>query len=235
MLELTPVEQVTETLNIQRGELIALVGGGGKTTTMFAIANALAGTSVISTTTKMGADQHRGHALLISPDDTDLAAALMTHQRVVAWNAVEGTKALGITPETADRWHGIADNVVIEADGARRRAFKAPRPFEPVIPSRTTTLIACIGASALSRVIQDACHRPMRVAAIAECRPGERLTPQRAAAVLLSDRGSRKGLPSGARYAVAICQVKPSEASFAAELAELLTPHVEVVAVSPFD
>ena len=59
------------------------------------------------------------------------------------------------------------DHLVVEADGSRRMPFKAPLEYEPVVPSRTTTLVACVGAAALGAVISEQCQRPERVAAVA--------------------------------------------------------------------
>ena len=65
-------------------------------------------------------------------------------------------------------------------------------------------MISVIGADALGRVIADQCHRPLRVAAIAECEPYQRLTPASAAKVLLSQRGSLKELPHKSEMIIAI-------------------------------
>jgi len=62
----------------------------------------------------------------------------------------------------------------------------------------------------------------MRVAAAGGCSPYERLTPEIAARVLTSERGTRKNIPADARYVVAINKVKPDD-QLAAELADILT------------
>ncbi|RMH68249.1 MAG: putative selenium-dependent hydroxylase accessory protein YqeC, partial [Actinomyces sp.] len=165
-------------------ELVALVGGGGKTTLLFALGDQLGGSVILTTTTKMGRERTGGHPVLFSPPDERLLADLDRSRVVVAWGADGGHKAVGVDPTVCDHWFDLADHVVVEADGSRRRPFKAPRPFEPVIPSRTTLVVACLGADAIGRVIADRCQRPLRVAAAAGCSPYDRLTPARLAAVL---------------------------------------------------
>ncbi len=126
---------------------------------------------------------------------------------------------------------------MVEADGSRRRPFKAPRPYEPVIPTATTMLVACVGADALGRVIADQCQRPLRVAAVAGCSPYQRLTPDRLAAVLVSDRGSAKDRPPGARFAVLVNQVTSAHTGYLSELAEHLaarSPSTPLVTVAPY-
>ncbi len=126
----------------------------------------------------------------------------------------------------------MADHVIVEADGSRQRPFTAPNPFEPVVPSLTTLLVACVGASAFGRVIADRCHRPMRVAAVAGCSPSQRLTPERLATVLLSDRGARKGRPDGARYVVVINQVTDADRRFVDRLHDVVDGRAPIVAVA---
>jgi probable selenium-dependent hydroxylase accessory protein YqeC len=228
-----PLNHLASSLRLQQRELVALVGGGGKTTTLAALGRQLPGRVVLTTTTKMGRDQLGRFTVLDGPDDADLRDALGSGP-VVVRSRVEEHKAIGVTAEACDRWFAdptMLDHLVVEADGARTRPFKAPRALEPVIPGNTTTVLAHIGADALGRVIVDQCHRPLRVASVAGCRPSERLTPERAAAVLLSDHGSRKGVPAAARFVVVVTKVEPANQVLVDELAAAVAPRAEVVAV----
>lgn len=226
-----PLGQLATALDLGPREHIALVGGGGKTTTMYALAEQLPGTKVVTTTTKMGHDQHRGLPVLLAPSDAELTGALSATSgrsagpAVVAWLAIAGTKAVGVDPSTCDRWFTVVegvDHVLIEADGARRRPFKTPGALEPVVPATTTMVIVIAGADALGRVIGDQCHRPLRVAALAGCRPYERLTPERAAVVLLHERGFVASVPPGARMAIVITKVDHTTAPAVTELVAAL-------------
>jgi probable selenium-dependent hydroxylase accessory protein YqeC len=190
-------------------EHIAVVGGGGKTTTVFHLARRLAGRTIATTTTRMGRGQDGGIASLLAPDRDRLAAALDVGPTLV-WGRHGTHKAIGVPPERCDEWFAdadLCDNVVVEADGARHHPFKAPGPLEPVIPITSTTVISVIGADALGRVIADQCHRPLRVAAVAGCSPYERLTPERAARVLCSPDGSGRNVPDTARRIVLVTKI----------------------------
>ncbi len=228
------ISELATALHLGGHELLSLVGGGGKTTSLFALGAQLPGTRIMTTTTKMGRDDTGGNTVLLSPSDEELRAVLRDRGSVLAWQANTAHKAIGLSAQACDQWFDLADHVIVEADGSRKRPFKAPQPFEPVIPSRTTMVVACIGASALGRVIADQCQRPLRVAAIAGCSPYQRLTPARAAAVILSPRGSRKGCPPQARFAVVVHNVTPDSTSFVEELAEALAGDAPVIAVKPF-
>ena len=234
MTEVVAIGDVCAALGLGDHELVSLVGGGGKTTVLFALGAQLAGTVVLTTTTKMGRDRLAGHDPLLAPSDEALADTLADRRVLLVWDAVAEHKALGVAPEVCDRWLGLADHVVVEADGSRRMPFKAPLAYEPVVPARTTTLVVCVGAAALDALISQQCQRPERVAAVAGCSPQDRLTPQRLASVLLSDQGSRKACPPSARFAVVINQVEPAHLSFVDELASLIDDTAPLVCIAPF-
>lgn len=222
MVTITELSSLAAALHAEQGELISLVGGGGKTTSLFSLGGQLPGTTVLTTTTKMGADQVSDYPLLIDPSDDELRTALATNNCILAWKKRDGRRAVGVSADTCDRWFEIADNVVTEADGSRKRPFKAPSEYEPVVPSRTTLLVGCIGASAFGQPIATSCHRPELVAGLADCSMDDPLTPARAAAVLLHPNGSQKNRPVDARFAVALHRVAPSMDALIDELAERL-------------
>lgn len=228
-----PLNHLATSLRLRDRELIALVGGGGKTTSLATLGRQLPGRVLLTTTTKMGREQLGRFIALDAPTDQEIRDALGVGA-VVVRARVEAHKAIGVGPERCDRWFAdatLVDHVVVEADGARTRPFKAPRELEPVIPATTTTVLAHIGADALGRVIADQCHRPLRVASVAGCSPYERLTPRRAAAVLLAERGSRKGVPAGCRFVVVVTKVEPRNQTLVDELAAHVAHGAEVVAV----
>jgi len=226
------LDELARALLLGDHELVSLVGGGGKTTALFALGRQLAGEVVLTTTTKMGSDRTDDFPVLVDPTDTALFAATAQDQSTLVWRSVSGHKARGVDRESCNRWFAMVDHVVVEADGARRRPLTAPGPFEPVVPSGTTALIACVGTSAFARVIADRCHRPLRVAAVAGCSPYQRLTPERLARVLLSDRGLRKDLPEGARFSILVSDVAESDRPYLGDLVEAIDGRAHVVAVA---
>lgn len=214
----TALDDLATALDLGANELVSIVGGGGKTTVLYALADQLRGRIVVTTTTKMHAGQTGGHTVLVGPTTGELRAAFDRDRIVVAWQKMDAGKAVGVAPGLADEWFGHADHVLVEADGSRMRPFKAPAPHEPVIPSRSTVVLSVIGADAIGRVIEDQCHRPLRVAALAGCSSYERLTPERAARVLLHPDGGAKEVPPGARRSVVITKVDDTNVALVEEL-----------------
>jgi molybdenum cofactor cytidylyltransferase len=219
--DIVDLGDVAAALELGSHELISLVGGGGKTTMLFALGDQLAGRTVLTTTTKMGSGTIPDMATLVDPTDAEVDSALTTDGSVLVWGDVTDTKATGVSPTRTGTWFDLADHVVVEADGSRQRPFKAPAPHEPVIPERSTIVVSVMGADALGRVIWDQCHRPMRVAALAECSPFERLTPRAAAAVLSHPDGARKSVPPGARFAVVINRADLDDADLVVAVGDL--------------
>lgn len=220
-------------LGLRRREVVAFVGGGGKTTALFALGRYRSGRCVITTTTKMGVDRTGGVPVLVGPGDDEVAAALDEHEVVIVWSATNDQRAIGVDPARCDRWVDLADTVAVEADGSRRMPFKAPREYEPVLPRGATMVVACVGMAALGVPLEVGCHRPDRVAAVAGCAPSDVLTPQRLVRVLLGGDGSRKDVPAGARYAVMLNRATPADEAAIAEIVERLAEaEVPVVTVA---
>jgi len=234
MLPAVEITELASALAVEQGDFVSLVGGGGKTTALFALGRQLGGTVVLSTTTKMGSDRTDGQQPLIDPSREEMTAALAASRVVLTWKEIDDHRALGYSPEEAAAWADLADHVVLEADGSRRKPFKAPAPHEPVVPDATTLLVACVGAGAFGARIDEVCHRPEIVAEIAGCGPDEALTADRLAAVLQSDAGSRKQCPPAARFAVLLNRVGEADASFVEGLAGAMSDSVRVVSVAPF-
>ena len=233
-----PSSHLARSLRLESRELISLVGGGGKSTLLFQIARSAPGSTIATTTTKMGERQSGGFPIIEGPDFFGLQER-SRNEPVFVRQSVKNGKSLGVSSDQCDHWFAdksLCDYMVVEADGARHRPFKAPANFEPVVPSSTSVLLSVIGADALGRVIADQCHRPLRVAAIAGCSPYQRLTPPRAAAVLISPSGPFKNTPQNARRIVVVTKV-PSErddrttSRLVSELCDELAGDLEIILV----
>ncbi len=226
--------RAAQALGITKGALVAIVGGGGKTTLLFALGRQLPAPTILTTTTRMGSARTEGFSTLTYPSDAELRASLDKAGAVLVWKSADHRKAIGYETEAIDKWHrrGIADHIIVEADGARRRPFTAPAPWEPPIPAASTHVVACIGANALGYVIADSLHRPLRVAAAARCSPYDRFTPARAANALVSPVGMRKNVPDNAHFVVAVSGADPDDSQVEELLGELGERGTQAVAIA---
>ncbi len=218
------------------GDIVAIVGAGGKTTTMFALANALAERGLRVVTTK-STNIHRpslarSPRLLISPPDrwqTDLPPALDAHPVITVVTAAPTPRRYnGIPPDLAPdllRASG-ADVLIVEADGARRRLLKAPAAHEPAMPSGATVVMPVACLAAVGRPLAERhVHRPELAAEILDIDPGADLHVDHVLQLLLDVRAGRKAAPLDAQFwpaltathRVAVDQLASARDAFAAQ------------------
>lgn len=196
-----------------KGEIVSIVGGGGKSTLLFALADAPA-RWVLTTTTRMFAaqiSQARAHCET-QPDALALALREKTPGLLVI-GAVEGDKALGVPASLPAELlrHPDVDCVAIEADGSRMLPTKAPAEHEPVIAAGTTLTVVVAGIDALDGPIEQRAHRPERVAAITGQGPSEPLSAAALARLLTHPDGGLKGVPESSRVAILLNKVESDE------------------------
>lgn len=201
-----------EALRIRTKDVVALTGGGGKTTLMFRLADELvaAGRSVVTTMTTrifVGQMARAPGRLVLNGEGALLAqlpAALAEHHHVLiaGFIVVEQDKVEGIPPSLITRMaaHYAVDVVIVEADGSRRLPFKAPAAHEPVVPPAATVVVPVVGLDVLGRPLTAAhVHRPEIVAALTGAELGDTVTPEMVAFVLAHPAGGAKGTPAAAR------------------------------------
>ncbi|MGI9585037.1 MAG: selenium cofactor biosynthesis protein YqeC [Acidimicrobiia bacterium] len=213
-------------------ELIAVVGAGGKTTTVQRIGAELAadGDRVILTTTTKMSEGQLSEPVCWTADASTLDASFVAGRPLYAATEVTDGKVIGFSPETVDDLFSStsADHVIVEADGARRMLIKAPAAYEPVIPSTSTVAIVVVGARALGQPIGAVAHRPDRIRALTGLDETDILDPESAAAILLHPDGGLKAIPEGARVVMTIANVTPDTQNAAASLAALLDAHPRI-------
>lgn len=170
-------------LKIEKG-VTAIIGSGGKTTLLRTLSGELPGRVLLCTSTHF-----QGYADLptvLDPTAADLRKALAAHPIVCAAGRSPTGKLVdcGLPYETlAD----LADFVLVEADGSRRRPLKAHARHEPVIPPCTRQVICVAGLSGLHRPVSEVVHRPELFCPLVGCTPEDEATPERVARALVQE------------------------------------------------
>ena len=166
--------------------LTAIVGGGGKTSLLYALAGELqaSGTVIVTTSAKIRRPEHLPVADPATPEA--LQAALQTASPLCLGSPwPEGKLAAPTLPFGA--LVRAADYVLVEADGSKGLPAKAHAPHEPPIPAEAERVILVLGADAFGAPISERCHRPERFAALAGAEPGALLCPALWARVIRSE------------------------------------------------
>lgn len=228
---------LTEALELREREVVALVGGGGKTTTMFRLcAEAVArGRKAVASGTARFSDPDAAISLPVFLDEDEgrlieaLRAGLRTSPAVIASTArFSQGRYMPISYETVGR---LANDpsvglVVLEADGSRTRPFKAPAEHEPAVPPSATFVLAIVGADVFGQPLsQESVHRLDQVVALSGAEEGDPITPALVARVLAAPSGGRKSVPPAARFAVLINKVTADRLAAAQETGRLLLAH----------
>ena len=208
------VSNLCSALDMGSRELVALVGGGGKTSLLMALADERLRTGkrvVTTTTTKMWhreADRspHLVFTRLEPSWRMTLKAGLQSHGQVfLARNPLDSGKVEGIDPSLIDEIYGEAwiDDIIVEADGSSGRPVKAPAEHEPVVPSSATVVVAMLGLEAIGEQIgPDMVFRTDLFATLTGTEPGQRLTPAVLSGLVSTREGLFRKCPSTARRIV---------------------------------
>ncbi len=186
---------------------LAIVGAGGKTTSLFRLARSFKPRALVSTTTHLGAwqaalaDKH----IQTFEDLEHLCASETAGVFLLTGPLNPQTQRLGgLDPAqieqawTLARLNGIP--LLIEADGAKHLPLKAPAEHEPVIPPFVESVIVVAGLAGLGKPLNaDHVHRPERFAALAGLALEEPVSPEALGRVLTSTSGGLQNIPPTAR------------------------------------
>jgi len=234
------VNSLIKALALGPREHIALVGGGGKTSLMFALAEELKrnGKRVIaSTTTKVRHSEALQYekVLLVKDEEawTKKKAEGFENEGIVfvGRSILDSRKVEGISASLADEvfQNSNVQYLVVEADGSAGHPLKAPAKHEPVIPSSVTIVVALMGLEAIGARLDGATvFRVEEVRNITGLDTGGMLTPNALAKVFLHPAGLFKGTPETARRVVFLNKGDLiEEETKAEELADILLADAE--------
>lgn len=202
------------------GQVVSLAGGGGKTTLMYLLAQELVreGRRVVTTTTTRiyPPAETESPSLVLLDDVADPVPVLRAklaetrHVTVAARRTPDG-KLAGIPGPLVDALSaaGVADVVIVEADGSAGRPLKAARDGEPIWPESTSTAILVAGVDGVDQPLEETVvFRSALAAEILDLPAGAPMTPNAVATLLLGPRGLARCAPSRSRLIVFLNKVE---------------------------
>ena len=155
---------------IRKG-ITALIGGGGKTSTMYALADNLRtkGSVIVCTSTHILKPPQYPYRMRIEHP--------LLCGEIYSTGVLQGEK-LSMPEQSFAELKRLADFVLVEADGSRQLPLKAHAAHEPVIPEEADRVLVLIGIDGLSRPIREVAHRPELYANICRTDTDALVTPQ---------------------------------------------------------
>jgi molybdenum cofactor cytidylyltransferase len=207
-------------LRLDGAPQIAVVGAGGKTTAMFALASQFSDPVLVTTSTHLALSQTALGDLHIDlrneSDIHSIDVAKLPAVTVVTGPKQTDDRVSGPPPEVLGALSAFARQhslpLLIEADGARLRALKAPAEHEPAIPDFVDAVVVVAGLSAIGKPLtEEWVHRPEQFAELSGLQIGDEITTDSLTSVLLHKDGGLKNIPRRARRIVLLNQADSPE------------------------
>jgi molybdenum cofactor cytidylyltransferase len=237
----------TEVMPLLPGSATALVGAGGKTALLRALATAAAPPLIVTHTAHLAPGQLDflpRRVQVSGPADID-ALTLARDERlgIVGPPTADGARLRGLDAATVarliERAAAWGAPLLCEADGSRRLPLKAPAAHEPPIPAGSTQVIGVAGVRALGQAATEATiFRVERFCELAGIVSGEVVDAAALGRVLRHPEGGLKGIPAEAARFMVLNGVDGADAAETERLAWSLLPayaRVAVTALAPLD
>ena len=147
---------------VSRGEVVAFVGAGGKTSLLVGLGYELAeeGWRVLATTSTTLREDQIGlfpRAMPFDADARSISQALSEDKFVLLYGEIRNGLVYGPdlewTPHLLDSVD--SDALLVEADEADGMPFKAPLPSQPRVPSETSLVVPVASLAALGKPLDD--------------------------------------------------------------------------------
>jgi molybdenum cofactor cytidylyltransferase len=207
-------------LDIASGDVAAFVGAGGKSSAMLTVADELAQAGMkvlVAPTTKMLVSEAQRIGPLVTSEDAgelrmkaEEALSNTASGVVVGSGLLSKNRVGGVEPADIPSLTPLADVVLVEADGSRRRPIKGTADHEPVLPNAATLVVAVGSIRAFGAPVdQEHVHRPELFSKLTGVGAGQSITARAFAQAMA--KGSLHNVPDNARTAALITGVKPGK------------------------
>ena len=151
-------------IDYKKYPVIAVGGGGGKTSLIYRLADELLDRGkkvIITTTTHMAGESELPFAR--GGDAVEVKEMLDREGYVIAAEYEEETgKYASLKEGKLEELKELCDVMLIEADGAKHHPVKVPAEWEPVIPACADIVISVIGLDCLGQPIRQSAYRMER-------------------------------------------------------------------------
>lgn len=151
-----------EAFEVTRGDVIAFIGAGGKTSALIGLGYELLDKNwrILATTTEAIDEEQlqlMPHIMHYDANPENISSALSEHGFVFLYDSIRNGKVYGPAIEWTRQLLDTIDSdvLLIEADAADGRPLKAPLHDEPYIPSEASLVVPIASLSALDQPLDD--------------------------------------------------------------------------------
>ncbi len=209
--------KLQKAFEIVPGDVVALIGAGGKTSTLIALGHELAqaGLRVLATTTSQIAIDELDlmpYATTLDAGMAHLSLALGENRFVFLYRDIKNNQVYGPDAKLIPRLLDSVDSdvLLIEADQADGLPLKAPLAGEPNIPPETTLVVPMASLAVLGQPLDE--EHVYNATAIDERYGfllGNRVKSPWVAQVLRDEELGLRGVPAAARIVALLNQTAP--------------------------
>lgn len=210
-------------MDIVKGDIVAFVGAGGKSSAILQAADELAEAGVkvlVAPTTKMFVSEAKRVGPVLTSEDRDelrseAVEVLSREEAVVVGSAILSKERVGgVDPAWVPALAPENGVTLVEADGSRRRPLKGTAAHEPLLPEGATLAVAVGGIRALGEPVDEQhVHRPELFSEITGVGPGHTIDANAFAQALLA---GLRTVPGDTRRAALLTGVGPGRSMSAA-------------------
>lgn len=181
-------------IGLEKKDILSIVGAGGKTSTMFKLAEELRENNkvLVVTTTKIYVPPSNKYDFICTDKKEFSKYANMKENGiyVLGTGINKNNKILELNEKGLDELSPYFDYILIEADGAKKKQLKGWSKYEPVIYGKTTKTIGIIDIQAVGMVVsEDKIHRSKIFCEITGVQEGDKVTIEHLSKLIIHPQG----------------------------------------------
>ncbi len=181
--------------------ITSFVGGGGKTSMIYWIADAIPSDKhvIITTSTHMFIPEHI--PFVTSLDKESIESAFRSSNVICFGNAV-GDGKYHADMDQVEKTASFCDFVLCEADGSKQFPVKLPAAHEPVIPPSTRMVFGCAGLDCIGENIGNVLFRSELLPDLFIQSQEDSMNEEVLAQILINPNGTMKDVPESSGYCI---------------------------------
>lgn len=189
-------------LGIKKGDIVSIVGSGGKTTLMYLLAKELSECAKVltTTTTKIYLPTKKKVDFIAVGEENFNNVRNNSSYGIYSYGKYinEENKLIGIEKEKIKNYINNFDYIIIESDGSKRKPIKGWNDKEPVIYDETSITIGIISLESFEMIINDEnVHRVDKFIELTKSSLGKKININHFTKVIFNGNGLFRGSKGG--------------------------------------